>query len=448
MSGKNTKEEIRLRIAPSPTGYPHIGTIYQALFNYAFAKKNNGKFIVRIEDTDRERFVEDAEEKIFQTFDWFGLEEDESVRKDGHHGPYRQSERIEIYHKYAQELIDKGGAYFSYFPKEERDAEEEKDPPTTIEQMLNKKDWVVRLKIPREGKITVRDEIRGDIAFNASEVTNQVLIKSDGFPTYHLAVVVDDHLMKISDAVRGEEWITSFPKHKLIYDYLGWKMPRFYHTPVLRNPDKSKLSKRQGHTNAQWYQEQGFVREAILNFLALMGWTHSEEKEIFSLNEFIEKVELKKIRPVAPIFDVTKLEWMNGEYIRAMEDEELGSRIVERDEQLKKIDTETFLKFISLAKTRMKKLSEFDEMVKPFLSIEEKNEVDNTGLKSELRNNLASIEDWSTQKLYEEIKKTLDEKNMRFPQLYQVLTGKKFGLPLADVFEILGKEKTLNLLSD
>jgi len=475
MSSSKANSEIRVRIAPSPTGYPHIGTIYQALFNFAFAKKNKGKFIVRIEDTDRTRFVEDAEEKIYSALDHFGLSEDESPRKEGEHGPYRQSERLEIYHKYAQELVEKGGAYFAFYPKEENSVQYKVANPSTVQEMLEIEDWVLRLKVPIDAKIVVRDEIRGNIEFDSNEVTEQVLLKSDGFPTYHLAVVVDDHLMRITDAVRGEEWITSFPKHKLIYDYLGWEMPRFYHTPVLRNPDRSKLSKRQGHTNVSWYQENGYLKEAILNFLALLGWSHPEEKEIFSLDEFINLMHLKDIKPVGPIFDINKLEWMNGEYIRNMDSKELAKRIVDFYDDLSEEDLQDqrFVKFIELVKTRIKTLKEYEEY-KMFYHVkaQEKVEVNENvsvniqpesqdikvkinypriqtevlEMVKDLIKNLSSLDEWKKEKIHEVIKTNLDKHNLRFPDLYIALSGKKFGPPLADTFEIIGKEKTLDLL--
>ena len=324
---------VRTRAAISPTGYPHIGTIYQVLFDYSFAKKNNGKFIVRIEDTDQNRLVKDAEDKVFLALDWFGLQEDESPRKGGTFGPYRQSDRLQIYNNYAQELVKKEFAYYCFCSSDRLDEIRQKmqqnnKPPmydkhcrnlsadNVRKKLKENKSWVIRLKVPENEKIIVKDELRGEIEFDSNTVDDQVLLKSDGFPTYFLAVTVDDHLMEITHMVRGEEWLTSSPKVKLIYDYLGWEKPLFFHTPILRNPDKSKFSKRQGHTSVSWYQEQGFLPEAILNYLALLGWSHPDGKEIFALDEFIKLFELKDLNPVAPVFDLTKLEWMNGEYIR------------------------------------------------------------------------------------------------------------------------------------
>lgn len=462
-----SKENVRVRIAPSPTGYPHIGTIYQALFNYAFAHHFRGNFVVRIEDTDRARLVEDAEDAIYSALDWFGLSEDESSRKDGSFGPYRQSERLPLYHEYAQKLIDIGGAEFAYFPKEEagkKEYGEEKvkvssssnqttqTPPKSVGEMVENKekfsDWVVRLVVPRDKKIIVEDGIRGLIEFDSNEVTNQVLLKSDGFPTYHLAVVVDDHLMQITHVLRGEEWLSSAPKHVLLYDYFGWEKPRFFHTAVLRNPDKSKLSKRQGHTNVSWYKEEGFLQEAILNFLALLSWSHPEEKEIFSLEEFISLFDFKDIKPVGPVFDIAKLEWMNGMYIREMDEFTLIQKLKAYDPSLSDLDTELFKKLIELTKTRMKTLKEFKEQVMPFL---EKQDLEFSDQEKTMRaglfERLQAVQQWTNETIVETLKAFTKENGVNFKALYKITIGKEFGLPLGNIFEIIGKGKTLSLLS-
>lgn len=448
----------RTRIAPSPTGYPHIGTIYQALFNYAFAKKSGGKFLVRLEDTDRTRFVEGAEDAIFSYIDWVGLSEDESPRKGGEFGPYRQSERLEIYHKYAEELIAKGGAYYAFYPKKDAGQKEyaagsvvvkaqtQDTPPTSIAEMIERGDWIVRLKVPQDAPITIHDEIRGDITFEAKQVTEQVLIKSDGFPTYHLAVVVDDHLMGITHIVRAEEWLPSTPKHVLLYKYFGWDMPPIYHTATLRNPDKSKLSKRQGHTNVGWYKEQGFLPEAILNYLGLLGWSHPEEKEIFPLSEFIEKFDLKDIRPIAPIFDLKKLTWMNGEYIRASQMSKVISQINEFYKG--EIREEDIERFLPVAQTRMKTLIEFKDLVIPFI---EKQPFELSDEQKELRkalsDHLNGVEKWDTETITETLLSFSKERVLNFKKYYRMIIGKDSGLPLGETFAILGKEKTLQLLS-
>ncbi len=454
----------RTRIAPSPTGYPHIGTIYQALFNFAYAHRYDGQFVVRIEDTDQSRFVEGAEDVIFQAFDWFGLSEDESVRKGGPYAPYRQSERLEIYAQYARELIEKGGAYYCFCTKERLDEmrqklQEEKKPlrydrhcrnlsaDEVQKNLTENKAYVVRLKVPDNKDIVVRDEIRGEVVFNSNEIDEQVLLKSDGFPTYHLGVVVDDYLMKISHVVRGEEWLTSAPKHIILYDYFGWEKPKFYHTPVLRNPDKSKLSKRHGHTNVSWYRESGYLPEAIVNYLALMGWSHPEEKEIFSLNEFIELFDLADIKPVGPIFDLVKLTWMNGMYIRELDDTELKKRLVDYDPEINSLDGQLVDALLPLTKTRMKTLAEFKPLVLPFI---EKQSVELNDTEREHRMALATalsdIGDWDTDSVLETLRTFTKANSINFKYLYKIIIGTNQGLPLVDVFVILGKEKTVELL--
>lgn len=464
MVAHNTKQVVRTRLAASPTGYPHIGTVYQALFNYAFAKKNNGKFIVRTEDTDRNRLVEGSENVIFESLEWFGLGEDESSRKDGDYKPYRQSERIKIYHKHAEELIQNGHAFYSFFPKQDAGQkkvytrkddksilyETEEKPPESIGEMIERGDWVIRLKVPKGQKITFRDEIRGEITFDTSEVTEQVLIKSDGFPTYHLAVVVDDHLMEISHILRAEEWLSSTPKHILLYQYFNWEIPPIFHTAILRNPDKSKLSKRHGHTNVIWFREEGFLPEAILNFLALLGWTHPEEKEIFSLNEFIKLFDLKDIRPVAPIFDLVKLRWMNQQYIQSSTDEDLKKRIKSYSLKAMQLADDKLDALIPLLKSRMEVLSDFDKLTGVFFD-EFKNaefDEDEKSLARETKSSFQEIENWQHEAIFKAIKKNMTSFNIRMSVFYKLLTGAERGLPLPETLEILGQIKTLKRLEE
>lgn len=459
---------VRTRIAPSPTGYPHIGTIYQALFDYAFAHKHGGQFIIRIEDTDRERFVEDAEEKIYAAFDWFGLPEDESPRKGGAKGPYRQSERLELYRKHAMELVKKGHAYHCFCSKERLEEmrkimQAEKKSPMydkhcrkftkeEVQKRLNEKtQYVIRMKIPDNEQIRVRDEIRGEIVFDSNTVDDQVILKSDGFPTYHLAVVVDDHLMEVTHVVRGEEWLSSTPKHILLYRYFGWQAPHIFHTPVLRNPDKSKLSKRHGHTNVQWYREQGFFPEAILNFLALMGWSHPEGREIFSLEEFIQLFELKDLKPIGPIFDLTKLEWLNGEYIRKSQIANLKSQILRFYDN--KFPEELVEETIPLIQERIKKLSDYLPLCEFFFKSPTEWEVDLSGKKALLKKiseGLNEIREWKAGVIGEkmqEFAQTLGVKNSEFFMTLRVaITGKKISPPLNESMEILGKEECIKRL--
>lgn len=463
----DNKKNVRVRIAPSPTGYPHIGTIYQALFDYGYAHHFDGVFFVRIEDTDRARFVPDAEEKIYAALDWFGLIEDESPRKSGQYAPYKQSERLEIYKKYALELIEKNGAYYCFCTKERleelhKKQESEKTPMIYDKHCLNiplieaekrvknGENYVIRLKIPANKDIVVRDEIRGEIHFDSNLIEDAVLLKADGYPTYHLASsVVDDHLMKTTHVVRGEEWLPSLPKHWIAYDYLGWEKPLFFHTPILRNPDKSKLSKRQGHTSVSWYQDEGFLPEAILNYLALMAWSHPEGKEVFSLKEFISLVDLKDLKPVGPIFDIEKLRWMNGEYIRMLDNDKLLEKIksfYKNDQEVNdyiKDNTLIIDAVISLVKTRIKTLKEFQDLVLPLkieLSSQEKNVAE--FIKSEFE----KITLWNKENILNVIRNTIKEKNIKGAIFYKILTGREKGLPLPEMLELLGKEETLNKL--
>lgn len=466
------KQIVRVRIAPSPTGYPHIGTIYQALFNYAYAKKNQGQFIIRIEDTDRERFVEDAEQKIYHAIDWFSLQEDESPRKEGKYKPYRQSERLPLYKQYVDELIQKGYAYYCFCSKERLEQvrhtlQQEKKPimydkhclklskAQVQSQLQANVSYVVRLNIPKDQQIVVKDEIRGEITFDSNTIDDQVLLKSDGFPTYHLAVVVDDHLMGITHVVRGEEWLPSTPKHVLLYQYFGWPKPLFFHTPTLRNPDKSKLSKRHGHTNVMWYQENGYLPEAILNFLALMGWGHPEGKEIFTLDEFISLVELSDIKAVGPIFDLQKLTWMNGNYIREKNDAELKKMLqgfynAYDKEFLSFFDNKHIDIYINLAKTRMKTLKDFKTLVTKE-EIPYKYTEDDKKLAGKLHSALQEVseEQWENTILLNTLKKFQKEQNVSMKKIYTLLTGKEQGLPLLEkMIMIDGREKTLKNILD
>jgi len=328
----------RTRIAPSPTGFPHIGTIYQALFNKAYALKTHGQFIWRLEDTDQKRFVKGSIEALKSAFNWFGLTPDESIFKGGKYGPYRQSERLDIYKKHVNDLVSSGHAYYCFCTTkrlEEVRALKIKQkeipmydgycrelPTDVVDKRLKEKNpFVIRLKVPKDTTVVCNDLVRGEIKFDSNLVDDQIILKSDGFPTYHLAVVVDDHLMKITDILRGAEWITSFPKHKLLYEYFGWNMPNVIHTPLITDIDGSKLSKRHGHSSVSWYRKKGFLPDAILNFISLLGWSHPKQKEIFSFKEFVDVFDIKDLSSVNPKFDLQKLIWMNGQYIKNLSNE-------------------------------------------------------------------------------------------------------------------------------
>ncbi|MDX2005217.1 MAG: glutamate--tRNA ligase [Meiothermus sp.] len=334
------------RIAPSPTGDPHVGTAYQALFNYVFAKQQGGHFVVRIEDTDRTRFNPTSQQRILDMLEWLGLSPDESPVKGGPNGPYIQSERLPIYQQHAQQLLESGAAYRAFdTPAELEAARKEAEKSGSSYRGYNRKyrdcpkaesdaraaagePFVVRLKAPLEGKVVVNDLLRGPVEFDHSQLDDKVILKADGFPTYHLAAMVDDHLMGVTHIIRAEEWLTSAPFHVLILRAFGWEEPVWCHTPLLRNPDKSKLSKRKMDTSVDSYKAQGFLSEALLNYLGLMAWSMPDEREIFSVAEMIEHFSLERISLGGPVFGLDKLRWMNGKYIReVLSLEELAERV-------------------------------------------------------------------------------------------------------------------------
>ena len=459
---------VRTRIAPSPTGEDlHIGNLYTALINWAFAKKNKGKFIVRIEDTDRQRLVVGAEKQILKTLKDFGLEADEDPEKGGPYAPYRQSERLPIYQEYAHNLVEKGYAYYCTCSKErleklrkEQIAKKQiprydgycRDLNLNLEKIKeNKISYVIRLKIPKNQKIIVNDLIRGQVVFDSDDLDDQILLKSDGYPTYHLAVVIDDYLMKITHVIRAEEWLPSTPKHILLYQAFGWPQPIFCHLPILRNPNRSKLSKRKNSVWASWYLKEGFLSQAVLNYLALMGWSHPEQKEVFDLQEFIEVFDLKDIQVVGPAFDPVKLEWLNGEWIRKTQNQELQKQIINyyHKYQNKILEENMIEKVIPLVKERMKKLSDFWFYCQFFF--EEPN-VDISLIKDssyikDIYQTLEKIENWTAQNIGQSMQELAKKLGIKtgdfFMNLRIIITGKKISPPLNESMEILGKEKCL-----
>jgi len=335
---------VRTRIAPSPTGDPHVGTAYVALFNYALARRSGGQFILRIEDTDRQRSHPASERMIFEALRWLGLSWDEGPDVGGPCGPYRQSERTEIYRQHAEELLRRGAAYLCFCSPARLEAlrEEQREkklslgydgrcrslaPAEARARRAAGEPHVVRLAMPSEDTMVVSDALRGDIRFERAQMDDQVLLKSDGFPTYHLANVVDDHLMGITHVLRAEEWLSSLPKHVQLYRAFGWEMPVFCHLPLLRNPDKSKISKRKNPVSLNHYRRAGYLPEALLNYLALMGWGMPDGREEFSLEEFVASFSLERISLGGPVFDQEKLTWLNGKYLRRLSPSALLARL-------------------------------------------------------------------------------------------------------------------------
>jgi len=425
---------VRTRIAPSPTGADlHIGNAYTALINYVFAKKHGGKFIIRIEDTDRTRLVEGSEERILASLAWLGITYDE--------GPFRQSERLDIYKKYAEELVEKGHAYWCTCTSERLAEMRKKQESSRLPPMYDghcrelklSKGLTIRLKVPKEGITAFHDIIRGDISFENKLIDDQVILKSDGYPTYHLGVVVDDHIMKISHIIRGEEWISSTPKHILLYKFFGWEVPVFAHMPLLRNPDKSKLSKRKNPVWVSEYKTKGYLPEAIKNYLATMAWAYPGGQDIFSVDDMIKKFRLEDIQTTAPIFDVEKLKWMNGKYLRESHINEFYNN---------KYPEEKVKQIWPLVKERMKVLTEFETLAGFFFTRPPKHTV-----RPELRTALESCE-WH----HDAMEKTIrgiagaNAKDV-FMELRIAVTGGSVGPPLLESLGILGKEETLARLN-
>ena len=336
----------RTRVAPSPTGDPHVGTAFMALFDLAWARKTGGAFVLRIEDTDQARLVEGSEQQIYDSLEWLGLQADEGPHTGGDFGPYRQSERLDTYRPFVEQLIADGHAYHCWCSSERlvelrREQEAQKLSVTGYDRLCLGKTReeraalpgfsetpVVRMLIPDDVPLEFEDIVRGTV--KAPRPDDQVILKADGFPTYHLAVVVDDHLMDINTVVRGEEWISSTPKHVLLYDWLGWTRPAFAHMPLLRNTDKSKISKRKNPAaRLMWFKEQGYLPEAVRNFLQLLGYAGDEDHEVSTFDEFVAAFSWSKVNTVGPIFDLKKLDWLNGHYIRTLTADELTERILE-----------------------------------------------------------------------------------------------------------------------
>jgi glutamyl-tRNA synthetase len=455
---------VTVRIAPSPTGDPHVGTAYVALFNFAYRTKRGGRFILRIDDTDRQRYNATSEERIISELAWLGLKTDEDPIQGGAAGPYRQSERTELYLKACDELIEKGAAYRCDCTKERldqvRDAQRKNKQQPRYDGHCRERDvsadapHVVRLKVPHHGEVTFQDGLREAITITCATIDDQVLLKTDGFPTYHLATVVDDHTMGVTDILRAEEWINSTPKHILIYEALGWPLPRFYHLPLLRNPDKSKISKRKNPTSLTWYRENGFLPEALLNFLGLMGFGFGEDVEEFTLEQFIEAFEPEKIKTSQPIFDLQKLEWLNGVYIRKLDVDTLTDRIRALNPAAAAADRDLVKQIVPLTQERMKQLTEFDaltgfffvESVEPdhdSLIPKKKTDTNTAAVLRQARQAVAQSESLDVERLEADLRKVADESGWKarelFTSLRWAITGRKISPPLIESMCILGR---------
>jgi glutamyl-tRNA synthetase len=490
----------RLRVAPSPTGDPHVGTAYMSLFNLAFARQQGGSFVLRIEDTDRVRFRADSEQQVFDTLHWLGLTWDEGPDVGGPYAPYRQSERLDTYRPYVERLLAEGHAYHCWCSTERlaemRDKQQKLKLPTGYDRLCHGKTAeersllpgfnetpVVRMLVPDDVQLHFDDLIRGRVS--APRPDDQVILKGDGFPTYHLAVVVDDHEMGITHVVRGEEWISSTPKHVLLYRWLGLEAPAFAHMPLLRNTDKSKISKRKNPAaRLTWFQEQGYLPEALVNFLALLAYPPKQDAEgndveVFTFAEFSEDFDWRKVNPVGPIFDLKKLEWLNGVYIRDLEVGDLASRLLpylERDGVLSgnpSLGELARLKSITaLIQTRMALLSEASALVAPFyvaddaLEIAEdaraqlKDDADKVlatalgvleGIDDTGTGVLGSESGWNGAAIEAALRSAIVDglgikPKFAFGPLRTAVSGQRISPPLFESMEILGKTSTLTRL--
>jgi len=475
----NMTDSVRTRFAPSPTGYPHVGNIHSALFAWLFARHNKGSFILRIEDTDVERKVEGSVEAIMDSLRWLGLDWDEGPEVGGPYGPYFQSQRLELYHKVAQRLVAEGYAYYCYCSPERLEqmrAEQirRKQPPgydrtcrnLSAEERAKRAAEgitpVVRFKTPLNGQTRFSDIIWGEVVFENTTLDDVVLLKSDGYPTYHLANVVDDHEMKINHVIRAEEWLSSTPRHVLLYDALGYQPPNFAHLPMLLGPDRSKLSKRHGAVSTAEYRNQGYLPEAMLNFLALLGWSLDDKTELFSRRELIEYFSLERVSKTAATFNREKLNWMNGVYIRKLTTEDFTQRalpFLERDltaEVKRPLSIDYVRQVMPLIQERVKLLSEVAQFTRYFF-VEELDY--NTSLligkdmtaESTIRalgiarERLTKLETWNAESLEALLRPLAVEIGLKTGQLFGTLrttvTGETATPPLFQTMAVLGKER-------
>lgn len=467
-------KNVRTRFAPSPTGYLHIGGLRTALYAYLFAKKNGGDYILRIEDTDRNRLVEGATEKLIEILKWAGIEHDEGPDIGGQYGPYVQSERNDIYREYVNQLIDDGYAYHCFCTKERLDElrtwqQENKQPPKydgkcrdlskeEVEKRIAAgESYVIRMRVPLNEVIEFNDAVRGKISVNTKEIDDQVLMKADGYPTYHLANVVDDHEMKITHVIRGEEWISSTPKHVLLYRYFGWDMPTFAHLPLLLNKDRSKLSKRQNDVAVEDYKQAGYLKDALNNFVALLGWNPGDDKEIMTMDDLVSLFSLEKVHKAGAVFDREKLDWMNGMYIRNLSIDEFYTFAKPYLAQFEHEDEDYVKSVIALEQTRVKKLTELAESITLFFEKEleyekellkwKKADLDEAKVRLlQVKEFLASYEkQWSIENLENDIKAFIKENdlgvgNTLWP-LRIALSGKQNSPSPFELLSVLGKDR-------
>ena len=463
---------VRTRMAPSPTGELHIGTLRTLLYNYAFARQNGGKFVIRIEDTDQKRLVEGSQERLLQTIKDYGLSWDEGPDIGGPYGPYKQTERLDIYNKYIKELLDKGLAYYCFCTPERLEEVREiqkkaKKIPKydrhclnlskeEIEKKINAGEkYVIRMKMPENEVVEFEDIIRGKIKINTKELDDQVLIKSDGIPTYHFAVVIDDHLMEITHILRGDEWISSTPKHILLYKFFGWESPKFGHLTVLLDPThKGKMSKRHGSVFARQFLDDGYLPEALLNFLMMLGWNPGTEKELFTLDEFVKEFSLEHLHKKQPIFDRKKLDFLNGHYIRQKSNIELEILF---KKFLPEADDGTIKVLVEILKERIVKLGDLKDLTKfLFEDVEyDKELLLQRGVEENLAKEMITktkevIEKEDVDSMQERLMELIKTNEWNVGKFFMVLrvaiAGAPVTPPIVECLPLLGKEKILKKL--
>ncbi|HUR15369.1 MAG TPA: glutamate--tRNA ligase [Mycobacteriales bacterium] len=474
---------VRVRIAPSPTGDPHVGTAYMALFNLAFARQQGGSFVLRVEDTDRARFQADSEQQLYDTLAWLGLDWDEGPDKGGPFSPYRQSERLDTYRPYVDQLLAAGHAYHCWCTserlKEMREDQQARKVPTGYDRMCHGKSYderaglggaqeqpVVRMLVPEDPPLSFVDVVRGEV--HAPHPDDQVILKGDGFPTYHLAVVVDDHLMGITHVVRGEEWISSTPKHLLLFDWLGWERPQFAHMPLLRNTDKSKISKRKNPAaRLTWFVEQGYLPEALLNFLGLLGYSQPDGTEIFTLADMARDFDWARVNTVGPVFDLDKLGWLNGHYVRELAPSDLADRLEPylRDAGLYTgtADQRALLdSAVPLVQTRMAVLSECVELLRCLFVSDDDFAIDPVAREKALGADAAPVlaacadaleplAEWTTETVQAAMDSALIDglglkRGKAYGPVRVAVSGASVSPPLPESMALLGKDKVLRRL--
>jgi len=467
-----------VRFAPSPTGFLHIGGLRTALYNYLFAKNQKGRIILRIEDTDRNRYVEGATEKLIDTLNWVGFDFDEGPHIGGNVGPYLQSERLNIYHEHINKLIESGKAYYCFCTQERLASLREEQQKQKLPQAKYDKHClhlskekveknlksgmpkVVRLNVEPDKQIVFDDVIRGRVEFESNNIDDQVLIKSDGYPTYHLANVVDDHLMRVTHIIRGEEWLSSTPKHILLYDYFGWEKPVFAHLPLLLNPDKSKLSKRQGDVAVEDYRNKGYLKEALINFVALLGWNYGDDKEFYTMDELIGKFSLDRVHKAGAVFNLEKLNWLNAEHLRSKPDEEilgmLKKELVESNYKDKIFTDDYLLQVVEAMKPRVTFVKEFITNCTYFYEapisydkdvVKKRWNEDSAEHLITLRNNFAKLPNPSKEDYEKALTDTAEQLNTGKGKLIHPLrlavSGTGTGPGMYDLLFILGKDESV-----